>query len=119
MERASEAAQTADATNTYYHELYSMGSTSLQMPARPASPVSRAHFRPILDEDTNGIGAEDFEMAEHMPHIVIEEETRVRNIEILRREVELLMLEHLEEEFEGGDDETIPQFTQEILDNGK
>ncbi|KAJ7439792.1 hypothetical protein FB451DRAFT_1191987, partial [Mycena latifolia] len=33
-----------------FTNLYSMGSAPLRMPALPHSPVSRAHFHPILDE---------------------------------------------------------------------
>lgn len=120
-----EAAQNAESVNTQYKEMYSMASTSLRTPAPAPAMAPRAHFHPILDEDTNGIGAEDFAMED----FVMEEatvnftelaaETRAKNATILRREIELLMLMHLEDEFEGAEDETIPHFTQDILDNSK
>ncbi|KAJ7736976.1 hypothetical protein DFH07DRAFT_779512 [Mycena maculata] len=39
------------------------------------------------------------------------------NAEILRREIEILQLQSQEEEFEGADDETIPQFIENLRDN--
>ena len=39
--------------------------------------------------------------------------------EVLRREIEILELQHLEAEFEGADDETIPRLVEEIRADGK
>jgi hypothetical protein len=103
-----------------------MGSTDLQVPvSQPEFGYRRAQFRPILqDEDTNGISATDFQdiMMQELDTLRAEPEPDdflVQNAEALRREIEILKLQHLEAEFEGADDETIPQLAQEIRDNGK
>ncbi|KAJ7916032.1 hypothetical protein B0H13DRAFT_2323730 [Mycena leptocephala] len=83
----------------------------------------RAQFRPILlDEDTNGVSAADFrdimmEETNYLRAVDEQEDFLAKNTEALRREVENLRLHHLEAEFEGADDETIPQLAQEIRDN--
>ncbi|KAJ7918581.1 hypothetical protein B0H13DRAFT_2434969 [Mycena leptocephala] len=83
----------------------------------------RAQFRPILlDEDTNGVSAADFrdimmEETNYLRAVDEQEDFLAKNTEALRREVENLRLRHLEAEFEGADDETIPQLAQEIRDN--
>lgn len=121
VKAAVEAAKSADAMNAHYGEIYSMGSTSLRTPALPGGEAQRARFRPILDEDTNGIGPEDFEMCNldfTIPDVTDEDLMRANNEEILRREFEILALQHLDDEFEGGDDETIPNMTQEMRENG-
>ncbi|KAJ6621972.1 hypothetical protein B0H10DRAFT_1945002 [Mycena sp. CBHHK59/15] len=100
-----------------------MASTLLRTPALPAeSATLRPRFQPILDEDTNAISATDFEdimMGESSNSMGHEYDTPIDNNAILCREIELLRFRHLEEEFEGADDETIPQFAQEIRDNSK
>ncbi|KAJ7108898.1 hypothetical protein C8R43DRAFT_1139825 [Mycena crocata] len=110
------------ATRQQYFDIYSMNSTSLQDPGMLNNTGNqRARFRPILDEDTNGIRAADFE------DVVMQEieaftepdpvDLAAENVEAIRRELEILRLEHLEQEFEGVDDETIPQFADEIRGN--
>ncbi|KAJ6569081.1 hypothetical protein B0H19DRAFT_1373408 [Mycena capillaripes] len=97
--------------------------TLLQAPPLPASSAQRAQFRPILhDEDTNGISAADFQdlMMQETNLLGETPEAKnflVNNTEALRREIEILQLQHLEAEFEGADDETVPQLAQEIRDN--
>lgn len=119
VQTALETAKSVEATNTHYSQVYTMGSTSLQTPSL-TNPAPRAQFHPILDEDTNGIGPEDFEMSHFpLPDLADEALTRANNSEILRREIEILMLQHLEDEFEGGDDETVPNLTEEMRQNGK
>ncbi|KAJ7912613.1 hypothetical protein B0H13DRAFT_2232426 [Mycena leptocephala] len=102
-----------------------MPSTSLNMPLLPTDLGlgRRAQFRPILlDEDTNGVSAADFrdimmEETNCMHAIEEQEDFLAKNAEALRREVENMRLHHLEAEFEGADDETIPRLAQEIRDN--
>ncbi|KAJ7939128.1 hypothetical protein B0H13DRAFT_1850862 [Mycena leptocephala] len=78
----------------------------------------RAQFRPILlDEDTNGVSAADFrdimmEETNCLHAIEEQEDFLAKNAEALRREVENMRLHHLEAEFEGADDETIPRLAQ-------
>jgi hypothetical protein len=121
VQRAEEATASTAAMSLHYREIYSMADTFLRTPAVPDSfPARHPHFRPILDEDTNGIGPEDFEMGDHDFAPWPEEDlVRANNDEILRREVELMMLAHLEDEFDGGDDQTIPNLTQEMRANSK
>ncbi|KAJ7261647.1 hypothetical protein C8J57DRAFT_1514165 [Mycena rebaudengoi] len=123
-ERTLEAAQAALRINNQYNDLYRMASTSLQAPpVAPNSAPPRPHFRPILDEDSNGVSTSDFDDI-----IMQQSDNFYRNqvatpivdyTETLRREIELLKLRHLEEEFEGADDETVPQLAEELRNNGK
>ncbi|KAJ7122381.1 hypothetical protein C8R44DRAFT_736072 [Mycena epipterygia] len=101
-----------------------MPKTSLQTPVFPIDlGPRRPQFQPILhDEDTNGISAADFQdvmmQQADVLHAVDEpDDLMLKNVEALRREIEILKLQHLEAEFEGADDETVPQFVQEIRDN--
>ncbi|KAJ6601678.1 hypothetical protein B0H10DRAFT_1958311 [Mycena sp. CBHHK59/15] len=102
-----------------------MPSTSLNMPLLPTDLGlgRRAQFRPILlDEDTNGVSAADFrdimmEETNYLHAIEEQEDFFAKNAEALWREVENMRLHHLEAEFEGADDETIPRLAQEIRDN--
>lgn len=110
-------------TRQQYGEIYNMAATSLQAPSMPVnSGPPRPQFRPILDEDSNGISAADFQelMMQEVDDLrSVPQPEQVNNDDILRREVELLRLRHLEQEFEGADDETVPQFIQEIRANGE
>ncbi|KAJ6551095.1 hypothetical protein B0H10DRAFT_2169864 [Mycena sp. CBHHK59/15] len=102
-----------------------MPSTSLNTPLLPTDLGlgRRAQFRPILlDEDTNGVSAADFrdimmEETNYLHAIKEQEDFLAKNAEALSREVENMRLHHLEAEFEGADDETIPRLAQEIRDN--
>jgi hypothetical protein len=127
VQKIATLAETSAAINANYDQIYGMASTSLRTPSVPHNYApARAHFRPILDEDTNGISTADFDELTHnsgMDHSKArEEEAALRNAELLAREIELLQLRHLDEEFEDADDETIPHFTetfaQEIRENG-
>lgn len=127
IQRTTETQERQADTHRQYNDMYSMPTTSLQTPAfLTTSGASRAHFRPILDdEDTNGVSAADFQdimMQEvNALHAGVTEpdDFMLKNVEALRREIEILKLQHLEAEFEGADDETVPQFVQEIRDNSK
>ncbi|KAJ7226406.1 hypothetical protein C8J57DRAFT_1535214 [Mycena rebaudengoi] len=98
IQHVAEAWSQQAATHQQYNEL--TPSTSLNATVMPPDlgPGRRPQFRPILnDKDTNGISAADFQ------EIIMQE-----NTEALRREIEILQLQHLETEFEGADDENYP-----------
>ncbi|KAJ7718672.1 hypothetical protein B0H16DRAFT_1739980 [Mycena metata] len=90
-----------------------------------SQPPSRPHFRAVLvDEDSNGISAADFQdiMMQEVDDLRSAAESEridssVKNADLLHREIEILRLRHLEQEFEGADDETVPQLIQEIQAN--
>ncbi|KAJ7444255.1 hypothetical protein B0H11DRAFT_2250136 [Mycena galericulata] len=121
LEQAAQTQKVEAETRQQYISVYSMPSTILQAPSSSDTSVPRAQFRPILDEDTNGISMTDFEdvMMREIDYSPEPDTFLADNAEILRRERELLLLDHLEEEFEGADDETVPNFIQDIYDNGK
>ncbi|KAJ6621713.1 hypothetical protein B0H10DRAFT_2215060 [Mycena sp. CBHHK59/15] len=93
---------------------------SLQ-PSSSIPTALRPQFRPVLDEDSNNIPFGNFhdtimqESEAFFQHR--HEESIVDYSEILSREIELLRLRHLDDEFEGADDQTVPQFLQELRDN--
>jgi hypothetical protein len=127
VQQVAEAQKQQAATHQQYNDLYNMPRTFLDTPSLPTDLGlgRRAQFRPILlDEDTNGVSAADFrdimmEETNYLRAVDEQEDFLAKNTEALRREVENLRLRHLEAEFEGADDETIPQLAQEIRDNGK
>ncbi|KAJ7825594.1 hypothetical protein B0H13DRAFT_1918579, partial [Mycena leptocephala] len=125
VQQVAEAQKQQAATHQQYNDLYNMPRTFLDTPSLPTDLGlgRRAQFRPILlDEDTNGVSAADFrdimmEETNYLRAVDEQEDFLAKNTEALRREVENLRLRHLEAEFEGADDETIPQLAQEIRDN--
>jgi hypothetical protein len=127
IQQVAEAQKKQAVTHQQYNDLYNMPSTSLNTPLLPTDLGlgRRAQFRPILlNEDTNGVSAADFrdimmEETNCLHAIEEQEDFLAKNAEALRREVENMRLHHLEAEFEGADDETIPRLAQEIRDNGK
>ncbi|KAJ6587553.1 hypothetical protein DFH09DRAFT_230353 [Mycena vulgaris] len=123
LEHVAQTQQTQAATHQQYNNVYSMSSTSLQAPVLPDNPgPRRPQFRPVLpDEDMNGVSTADFDdlMMQEVDNLrALPELALADNSETLRREIEILNIQSLEDEFEGADDETIPQFVQEIRDNG-
>ncbi|KAF7343015.1 hypothetical protein MVEN_01731700 [Mycena venus] len=124
VQQVAEAKKKQADTRRQYDELYTMHSAPLQVPVlQPEFNSRQARFRPILlDEDMNGISSADFQdvMMQELDTLRAEPEPDdflVQNAEALRREIEILQLQHLEAEFEGADDETIPRIAQEIRDN--
>lgn len=100
-----------------------MSPASLQ-PSGSIQTAPRPQFRPVLDEDSNNIPFGDFHdtiMQESAAFFQQrhEEELIVDYSEIISREIGLLRLRHLDDEFEGADDETVPQFLQELRDNSE
>ena len=98
-------------------------SPALLQPSGSIQTAPRPQFRPVLDEDSNNIPFGDFhdtimqESEAFFQHR--REESIVDYSEILSREIELLRLRHLDDEFEGADDETVPQFLQELRDSSE
>ncbi|KAF7351461.1 hypothetical protein MSAN_01578200 [Mycena sanguinolenta] len=105
-------------TRRQYDELYATPAVPLRIPNQPLEfNLRQAHFRPILlDEDMNGVSNADFEdlMMQELDSLKAgsEDDFMARNAEALRREIEILELQHLEAEFEdllhaNGEDEDI------------
>ncbi|KAJ7753276.1 hypothetical protein B0H16DRAFT_1459575 [Mycena metata] len=113
-------AQQQVAAQHQYLQVYSMAGTSLQVPTMSSQPPSRPHFRAVLvDEDSNGISAADFQdiMMQEVDDLRSAAESEridssVKNADLLHREIEILRLRHLEQEFE-----TVPQLIQEVQAN--
>ncbi|KAF7370029.1 hypothetical protein MSAN_00632900 [Mycena sanguinolenta] len=114
LQQLTEAEEMQNNTRRQYDELYATPAVPLRIPNQPLEfNLRQAHFRPILlDEDMNGVSNADFEdlMMQELDSLKAgsEDDFMARNAEALRREIEILELQHLEAEFEGADDETIP-----------
>ncbi|KAJ7614819.1 hypothetical protein FB45DRAFT_1108964 [Roridomyces roridus] len=114
QESASRAAQTAK----QYRTLYSQKPVPLRNPEASLSQAPRPRFQPVrVEEDSNGISAADFRelMEDEFEDLqAAPGPEALDSTEILRREMEILQLQYLEEEFEGADDQTIPQLTEDF-----
>lgn len=100
-----------------------MQQTNLENPS--ITPVQRRDYapQPVQPFDMNGVAASDFEFTTEEQEIFFSTGTSndmsIDHSELLRREIELMTLQSVEEEFEGADDETIPSFTDFFRDIGK
>jgi hypothetical protein len=104
-----------------YHALYTSHSVPLQHASVTMAP--RPAFDVALGEDVNGIAAGDFEFdpmqqESLFPVHLVNMVSSDNQAELLRREIELLHLEALDEEFEGADDETVPRMADEFRELG-
>lgn len=118
--------QKAEETSQQYSALYSTAPISLQNPLSESvqmpPPLPNLQERP--DEDCNGvhIGDFDFDFEDQQRLFPTTDSIAVNpeaQVELLRREIELLHLAALDEEFEGADDETIPRMADIFRDLGK
>ncbi|KAF7324217.1 hypothetical protein MSAN_02533900 [Mycena sanguinolenta] len=118
LQQLTEAEEMQNNTRRQYDELYATPAVPLRIPNQPLEfNLRQAHFRPILlDEDMNGVSNADFEdlMMQELDSLKAgsEDDFMARNAEALRREIEILELQHLEAEFEdllhaNGEDEDI------------
>jgi hypothetical protein len=104
-----------------YHELYTSQGIPLQHASITLPPCNASNptFNAVLSEDVNGIAPSDFDfdlsqqeaLFPVQPFDLVSSEDQT---EQLHCETQLLHLEALDEEFEGGDDETIPRMADEF-----
>jgi hypothetical protein len=115
----------AQVAQQQYHDLYTSHSVPLRSASVTIAPSNATNptFDFALGRDVNGISVDDFEFNTtqqealfpvHPTNMVASQ----NQAELLRREIEILHLEALDEEFEGADDETIPQMADEFRELG-
>jgi hypothetical protein len=113
--------QLAEQTHQQYEDVYTMHQTTFENP--PLIPYKQQDTVHRFDYqfDINGVAASDFEFTAEEQELFFlagGPSNSIDNDELLCREIEQMVLQSVEDEFEGADDETVPNLADYFCAHG-